>query len=255
MLSEDECVALDSSLTEETNSNEEQARFDIACEDYSNRTWLKNSPLSVKFQLLVVTLRPHHDNIGFFTFQNWLGIYMQGSLGFSVSDTGAYFVPPWFMTALVAYFGGKFCQKAIRDFQTPPWKTRQIAMTVSDHDPRLWLPPLGVLLPRALLHASLRRRKHPNLSVTIIAIIVGAQAASVAGVHAYLQDYALRPMLELVLSVHQHTPGDLQLSRRQQSHRQMGRRERESRVRQSLSRIGVYVRLLRMRLDSEHERR
>ena len=72
MLSEDECVALDSSLAEETVSNEEQARFDIACEDYSNRTWLKNSPLSVKFQLLVVTLAHIMTNIGFFTFQNWL---------------------------------------------------------------------------------------------------------------------------------------------------------------------------------------
>ena len=60
MLSEDECVALDSSLAEETVSNEEQARFDIACEDYSNRTWLKNSPLSVKFQLFK-SFRPHHD--------------------------------------------------------------------------------------------------------------------------------------------------------------------------------------------------
>lgn len=190
MLSEDECVALDSSLTEETVSNEEQARFDIACEDYSNRTWLKNSPLSVKFQLLVVTLAHIMTNIGFFTFQNWLGIYMQGSLGFSVSDTGAYLFLPWFMTALVAYFGGKFCQKAIRDFQTPPWKTRQIAMTVAT-----MIPAFGCLL---LAYFSLALSSTPLfvseniqiLSVSIIAIIVGAQAASVAGVHAYLQDYA-----------------------------------------------------------------
>jgi ACS family sodium-dependent inorganic phosphate cotransporter-like MFS transporter 9 len=203
MLSEDECAALDSSFTETktkeeeeeeegTFASEERARqvFDASCEDYSNRTWLMNSSLSVKLQLLVVTLTHIMTNIGFFTFQNWLGIYMQGSLGFSVSDTGAYLFLPWFMTALVAYFGGKLCQKAIRDYQTPPWKTRRIAMTVAT-----MIPALGCLL---LAYFSLAVSATPLfiaeniqvLSVSIVALVVGAQAASVAGVHAYLQDYA-----------------------------------------------------------------
>ena len=206
MLSEEECAALDSSFTKMTKEGEaedgekeegtivreERARqaFDASCEDYSNRTWLMNSSLSVKLQLLVVTLTHIMTNIGFFTFQNWLGIYMQGSLGFSVSDTGAYLFLPWFMTALVAYFGGKLCQKAIRDYQTPPWKTRRIAMTVAT-----MIPALGCLL---LAYFSLAVSAIPLfvaeniqvLSVSIVALVVGAQAASVAGVHAYLQDYA-----------------------------------------------------------------
>jgi len=95
MLSDDECNALDYLLTEEeTATKEEQERFVVDCEDYSNRTWLINFRLSVKLQLLVVTLAHITTNIGFFTFQNWLGIYMQGSLGFSISDTGAYLFLP-----------------------------------------------------------------------------------------------------------------------------------------------------------------
>ena len=190
MLSDDECSALDYSLTEETATKEEQERFDVDCEDYSNRTWLINSRLSVKLQLLVVTLAHITTNIGFFTFQNWLGIYMQGSLGFSISDTGAYLFLPWFMTAIVAYFGGKLCQKAIRDHQMPPWRARQIAMTIATT-----IPAFGSVL---LAYFSLALSNTPLfiteniqiISVSTITLIVSAQAASVAGVHAYLQDYA-----------------------------------------------------------------
>ena len=190
MLSDDECSALDYSLTEETATKEEQERFDVDCEDYSNRTWLINSRLSVKLQLLVVTLAHITTNIGFFTFQNWLGIYMQGSLGFSISDTGAYLFLPWFMTAMVAYFGGKLCQKAIRDHQMPPWRARQIAMTIATT-----IPAFGSVL---LAYFSLALSNTPLfiteniqiISVSTITLIVSAQAASVAGVHAYLQDYA-----------------------------------------------------------------
>ena len=191
MLSDDECNALDYLLTEEeTATKEEQERFDVDCEDYSNRTWLINSRLSVKLQLLVVTLAHITTNIGFFTFQNWLGIYMQGSLGFSISDTGAYLFLPWFMTAIVAYFGGKLCQKAIRDHQMPPWRARQIAMTIATT-----IPAFGSVL---LAYFSLALSNTPLfiteniqiISVSTITLIVSAQAASVAGVHAYLQDYA-----------------------------------------------------------------
>ena len=191
MLSDDECNALDYLLTEEeTATKEEQERFDVDCEDYSNRTWLINSRLSVKLQLLVVTLAHITTNIGFFTFQNWLGIYMQGSLGFSTSDTGAYLFLPWFMTAMVAYFGGKLCQKAIRDHQMPPWRARQIAMTIATT-----IPAFGSVL---LAYFSLALSNTPLfiteniqiISVSTITLIVSAQAASVAGVHAYLQDYA-----------------------------------------------------------------
>ena len=190
MLSDDECSALDYSLTEETATKEEQERFDVDCEDYSNRTWLINSRLSVKLQLLVVTLAHITTNIGFFTFQNWLGIYMQGSLGFSISDTGAYLFLPWFMTAIIAYFGGKLCQKAIRDHQMPPWRARQIAMTIATT-----IPAFGSVL---LAYFSLALSNTPLfiteniqiISVSTITLIVSAQAASVAGVHAYLQDYA-----------------------------------------------------------------
>ena len=191
MLSDGECNALDYSLTEEeTATKEEQERFVVDCEDYSNRTWLINSRLSVKLQLLVVTLAHITTNIGFFTFQNWLGIYMQGSLGFSISDTGAYLFLPWSMTAIVAYFGGKLCQKAIRDHQMPPWRARQIAMTIATT-----IPAFGSVL---LAYFSLALSNTPLfiteniqiISVSTITLIVSAQAASVAGVHAYLQDYA-----------------------------------------------------------------
>ena len=134
MLSDDECNALDYSLTEEETATKRNKNGSL----WTART----TPTDLADQLSSLRQTPTRShaahittNIGFFTFQNWLGIYMQGSLGFSISDTGAYLFLPWFMTAIVAYFGETLPESHSR----PP--NAAVACETNrhdyrDHDPR-----------------------------------------------------------------------------------------------------------------------
>ena len=178
------------STTIKIATEDEAYSKDVNINQINNKNWFLLSSVSMKLQLGVVLFSHIMTNVGFFTFQNWLGIYMQGALGFSVSDTGAFLFLPWFMTALVAFYGGKLCQKAIVERSVPAWKTRQIAMIIATV-----IPAISCVI---LAFFSIGGEKIPSiialnikfLSVSVVALAVGAQAASVAGVHAYLQDYA-----------------------------------------------------------------
>ena len=143
--------------------------------DVASARW-KSLPSWMYPQLAAMAWCHFCINWGFFILQSWLPAYLAQDLGFSLASSGAASALPWFLTALCSFSSGQIADLLIaRGWER--WKVRRLMMNVASIGPVITL----ILLPAARSTAA---------AVGLLAVMLGTQAVSIAGYHAYVQDVA-----------------------------------------------------------------
>ncbi|KAK3272515.1 hypothetical protein CYMTET_19193 [Cymbomonas tetramitiformis] len=125
-------------------------------------------------QVAVMTFVHAAYNMGFFTLQAWIPMYLKPLFGEFAGIASAF---PWFLSAAVGYSAGLSADYLMKSKGWSNLNTRRFFLGFSS------------LIPAACL-LTLSFTSSPVLAFVLLMVAAGSQATFVSGYHAYVQDVA-----------------------------------------------------------------